>query len=251
MTFMVADKLIRVKQAPRTRPKLAEVAAAAPSGITVLACKGPAVQRPGKVEFPAPGSILAADENTGQTWWAPIDPKVSPETAAEALSVPPVSAPRTLTVEAPERPPTSNIRGRWDRTAAVAEWRGYGGQLGQTISGPYPPASVTFHARYQTGPYPDPTNLSDPVGKAIIDGLVDACVWPDDTAPWVVSGEHTVGQSATPRADKGVTTVHVRLVPMDAPKVAHLLLLVGELPSDWFDRHPYCHPSESEWMAGI
>lgn len=240
-----------MKQAPRTRPDLDGIADAAPSGITVLACKGPAVQRPGKIECPAPGSILAADESTGQTWWAPIDPKVAPESAAEALRVPPVSAPRTLTVESPGRPPTSNIRGRWDRTAAVAEWRQYGGRLGQTIKGRYPPASVTFHARYQTGPYPDPTNLSDPVGKAIIDGLVDAGVWPDDTVPWVVSGEHTVGRAAGRTANENAVSFHVRMVPLEAPKVAHLLTLVGALPADWFDHHPYLPPPETKWMAGI
>ena len=38
------------------------------------------------------------------------------------------------------------------------------------------------------GRFPSPTDLPDKVGTATTsDGLVDACVWPDDTAPWVVS----------------------------------------------------------------
>ena len=53
---------------------------------------------------------------------------------------------------------------------------------------------VTFHkataARY------DPGNLA-PVSKAIVDGLVDAGVFPDDSHEYVVGPDHRAGEKTT------------------------------------------------------
>ena len=64
----------------------------------------------------------------------------------------------------------------------------------------------------------DPANYT-PCTKAIVDGLVDAGLWPDDTPQWVTTIE--------PVLRPGATVVTVRLIPRDANALAAAIEAVG------------------------
>lgn len=54
--------------------------------------------------------------------------------------------------------------------------------------GPQPPAVIHVTLPFDRGARRDPSNYL-PAVKAIIDGLVDAGLWPDDTPEWVTVAE--------------------------------------------------------------
>lgn len=69
---------------------------------------------------------------------------------------------------------------------AKQEWR----QRSQIVGGgalllPLPPSCVQVTIPFQTKRRRDPHNYTSTVVKSVIDGLVDAGLWPDDTAEWV------------------------------------------------------------------
>lgn len=68
-------------------------------------------------------------------------------------------------------------------------------------------ARVDYYVQYRTGGRADPANVYDPIIKSLIDGLVDAGVFPDD--------DHTHVMGPNPHRDPGKAapgTHRVRLV---------------------------------------
>lgn len=70
------------------------------------------------------------------------------------------------------------------------------------------PATVWVHLPFTTARRRDPHNFV-PCVKAIVDGLVDAGVWPDDTPEWVrvMEPELVVGPSVDPHSVFGTVVV--------------------------------------------
>ena len=54
------------------------------------------------------------------------------------------------------------------------------------------PARVVAHIHLRTGARFDPANAS-PTTKALVDGLTDAGLWPDDDAAHVIGPDHRLG----------------------------------------------------------
>lgn len=96
--------------------------------------------------------------------------------------------PVTFVIDWMGRPHTSNKERQLHRFALATihrTWREAGTQAARIAKlRDLPPCAVTFQARYPSGNLPD-TGAIAPTGKCIIDGLVDAGVWPDDKAEWV------------------------------------------------------------------
>jgi len=75
---------------------------------------------------------------------------------------------------------TSNQRLHWaKKAAATAYWRGLGVTAGCRVE-PRDQARIVFHIRFPNNIRRDVGNLS-PTAKALVDGLVDAGVLPDDS----------------------------------------------------------------------
>jgi crossover junction endodeoxyribonuclease RusA len=118
----------------------------------------------------------------------------------------------SITFRAPAEWLTLNQRLHWaDRARRVKSWRRAAAlHARKTRPGAGPCAlemlpsfvRVTFGVR-DPGRRRDPHNYM-PTVKAIIDGLVDAGVWPDDTAEWV-----TVHDSQFERAATRTVTVDI------------------------------------------
>lgn len=68
-----------------------------------------------------------------------------------------------------------------------------------------PPSRVTVTLPVSGNRKRDPHNWT-PTVKAIVDGLVDAGVWPDDNSDWVTTNE--------PVLDTTATQVAVRITPL-------------------------------------
>lgn len=62
--------------------------------------------------------------------------------------------------------------------------------------GPQPPSLVTVTLPVSGNRRRDPHNWT-PTVKAIVDGLVDAGVWPDDNSDWVATVEPVLDATAT------------------------------------------------------
>ena len=101
---------------------------------------------------------------------------------------------------------TLNQRHHWAAHARlVKEWRTAGMLYArQAKIGPQPPSLVTVTFPVKGRRRRDPHNWT-PTVKAIVDGLVDAGVWPDDNSDWVATTE--------PALDPDTTEVEVRITP--------------------------------------
>lgn len=90
-----------------------------------------------------------------------------------------------------------NDGGHWSKRAEkVAEWRKAGWVYGRNArAGRLGPSIVTVHLPVVGDRRRDPHNYA-PTMKAIIDGLVDARLWPDDNADWVTTTEPVLVASA-------------------------------------------------------
>ena len=96
---------------------------------------------------------------------------------------------------------TMNQRDHW-RTKATKtkEWREEALWLAPYLSYFLPPSELHFEMEVPDKRRRDPHNYY-PTIKAIVDGLVDARLWPDDTPEWVHTNEPTfvvVGRSQGP-----------------------------------------------------
>lgn len=97
--------------------------------------------------------------------------------------------PVTFVIDWMGRPHTSNKErqlGHFALSKIHEEWKAAGAQARAVCHLPraMPPCIVSFQGRYPGGNLPD-TGAIAPTGKCIIDGLVAAGVWPNDTAEWV------------------------------------------------------------------
>jgi crossover junction endodeoxyribonuclease RusA len=112
---------------------------------------------------------------------------------------------------------TMNLRDHWRTKAAKTKaWRE--ATCGGTLWGAYadlshhtPPAELHFEMEVPDKRRRDPHNYY-PTIKAIVDGLVDAQLWPDDTPEWVHTNEPTfvvVGRN------QGPLTVTVTITPRE------------------------------------
>jgi crossover junction endodeoxyribonuclease RusA len=101
-----------------------------------------------------------------------------------------------------------NDRKHWrPRAIAVHTWRAYASAHGQALrSKGYPPSMVCVTLDVPDKRRRDPANFF-PCVKAIVDGLVDAGLWPDDTPEWVTVVEPVL------RVVKGPLMVEVTLRP--------------------------------------
>ena len=66
----------------------------------------------------------------------------------------------------------------------------------RVIARQLPPCTVTVHLPVHDRRRRDPHNYF-PVVKAVVDGLVDAKLWPDDTPDWVTTTEPRLRLAAT------------------------------------------------------
>jgi hypothetical protein len=80
-------------------------------------------------------------------------------------------------------------------------------------SRPHGPSFVRLHIDVPDRRRRDPANLT-PVTKAVVDGLVDAGVWPDDTPDWIT----TIEPRLTPTDQRPMHT-RVEIVPRPSPEV--------------------------------
>lgn len=98
----------------------------------------------------------------------------------------------------PAKAITLNQRNHWAANARlVKEWRTAGWVYArQAKIGPQPPSRVTVTFPVSGNRRRDPHNWT-PTVKAIVDGLVDAGVWPDDNSDWVATVEPVLDATAT------------------------------------------------------
>lgn len=93
---------------------------------------------------------------------------------------------------------SANTRHHWSVNREVARtWRHAAATAARTQGIPTMTRArviVTFHKA--TARRYDPGNLA-PVSKAIVDGLVDAGVFPDDSHEYVVGPDHRAGEKST------------------------------------------------------
>jgi crossover junction endodeoxyribonuclease RusA len=105
--------------------------------------------------------------------------------------------------EQPDRQITMNLRLHWAaQHRLVRAWRQAAGwaaiaALGGRADGrALPPAEVIVILPVRGDIRRDPHNWM-PTAKAIVDGLVDAGCWPDDTPDWVSVGEPELDRKRT------------------------------------------------------
>lgn len=101
----------------------------------------------------------------------------------------------------PARPWSVNERLHWSKAAALTSawrhathahalsWRNKNGAAWDAHQGR--PGLVCVMIPFRDNRRRDPHNYSATVVKAIVDGLVDAGLWPDDTADWVTVADPT------------------------------------------------------------
>lgn len=118
-----------------------------------------------------------------------------------------------LTFEQPADQLNMNKVEHWRRKAAkVKAWReraGWAAPPARLSSSPLPRSIVQLDLPVRTlNQRRDPSNWA-PTTKAVVDGLVDAGLWPDDTGDYVVTAE--------PIFHAGDTTVTVTITPLEDP----------------------------------
>lgn len=106
----------------------------------------------------------------------------------------------TATLVAFERPlplMSMNDRDHWRvKAKKVAAWRLAAATAVQSSAVSLPPCTVHITFPVRDRRRRDPHNYY-PTVKAVIDGLVDAGVWPDDTPEWVTTIEPTLEVGGT------------------------------------------------------
>jgi len=111
---------------------------------------------------------------------------------------------------------SANDRPHWapkaKRTAALREYGRFNAVAGMATR-PLGPCHVAAFIGYPRSGRADPANAA-PTVKALIDGLVDAGVWPDDDSTYVI-GPTYLRDKASGQA--GVHTVRLVLTPQDLP----------------------------------
>lgn len=116
--------------------------------------------------------------------------------------------PITFTMPAPCKPWSINEERshHWSwRSGRIKNWRRASFYAARAASVPaMPPSEITVSLPFAAHGRRDPSNYLPPV-KALIDGLVDAGLWPDDTEEYVSVAE--------PRLVVGATQVVVTIVP--------------------------------------
>lgn len=110
-----------------------------------------------------------------------------------AVATSPGRRPIRLTFSAPDELLSMNKRRhRMEAARIAAEWRRaagtYARQARRGRRGHLPPCTVTVHLPVKANRRRDPHNFF-PTVKPIVDGLVDAGLWPDDTPEWVTTTE--------------------------------------------------------------
>lgn len=91
-----------------------------------------------------------------------------------------------LRFDAPAKVWSTNERLHWSKAAELRrEWRTAGWVYGLKLTRPRPPGAVQVTLPFRDRRRRDPHNYVGTVVKSIIDGLVDAGVWPDDTPEYV------------------------------------------------------------------
>jgi len=143
----------------------------------------------------------------------------------------------TIVFPQPTVPLSMNDRRHWSKKApdirawrhtakfhALQQWKWRRGALPVMDT---PPSLVVCTFQFARGARRDPENYHQTT-KPIVDGLVDAGVWPDDTAEWVTVLPPVLELVTVPRRgyplSVGVCTV--RIAPRDTDG-AHALLLGG------------------------
>ena len=104
---------------------------------------------------------------------------------------------------------TANGRYHWAQRARATRalrWRAHATARSQGMR-PMGPSRVTVAVAYPTAARADPDNAA-PTVKAIIDGLVDAGVWPDDNSRWRAHTDYT---RASGKAPRGTHTITIRI----------------------------------------
>jgi crossover junction endodeoxyribonuclease RusA len=104
--------------------------------------------------------------------------------------------PTIITFRQPAETLNLNQRWHWARKAKVtrtwrtaATWAAKAALTGQTL--PLAPSLIAAQIDVRGNLRRDPSNLW-PTVKAVIDGLVDAELWPDDNSEWVTTCEPTL-----------------------------------------------------------
>lgn len=101
-----------------------------------------------------------------------------------------MSAPLSFSVAAPGKYLSMNDREHWrPRAGKVKAWRRAAYHAATALAAPTP---ADIHMRFDVTDRRrrDPHNLY-PTVKALIDGMVDAGLWPDDTPEWITTHEPT------------------------------------------------------------
>lgn len=116
----------------------------------------------------------------------------------------------------PEHWFTSNDRGRWYVFAPKTKALRLAAKTAATNAdlGPYAKVHVTAFIGYPRAGKADPGNAA-PVVKALLDGLTDAGVWPDDDSAHVIGPDYRREEKST--GQPGVHTVRLVLTDQETP----------------------------------
>lgn len=114
-----------------------------------------------------------------------------------------------ITFPPPAKLLSANDRDHWRKRAQlVRAWRQHTFLLVAALNlGPQPPSVVHLTLPVRDRRRRDPMNYY-PTLKAVVDGLVDAGCWPDDTPDYV--------RTVEPVLDPDADVVMIRLEPMEA-----------------------------------
>lgn len=112
---------------------------------------------------------------------------------------------RRMTVYAPAGWINTNVRmHRLPKSRLTKAWREAGRAAAEGMDPFMPPVRIVAHIwKARAGRY-DPNNLADTT-KAIVDGIVDAGLLPDDSTEYVIGPDHRHGGKGEPRIELIIT----------------------------------------------
>lgn len=113
----------------------------------------------------------------------------------------------TILFPAPAKLLSANDRDHWRKRAELVRYWRQRTHLAARHLGPQPPSVVHLTLPVRDRRRRDPMNYY-PTLKAVVDGLVDAGCWPDDTPDYV--------RTVEPVLDPDADVVMIRLEPMEA-----------------------------------
>jgi len=103
---------------------------------------------------------------------------------------------------------SSNMRLMWAaKSRRVKYLREYAYLVGHSVQRFTEPVHITAWIGYATNSKADPVNASE-TGKPLIDGLVSACVFTDDSHEWVLGPDYRRDETKAP---KGFHTVRFEI----------------------------------------